>query len=105
VGVSLSKPELLRHVTSNIGLVTILHDPSTTEVLLRFAGLATIEALRYDLMENFFRWNVAVCFGINSSQLLNFNIFRLGSNCQRRMDVLGDAPVIGMNPGVGNRTT
>jgi hypothetical protein len=53
VGASLSKPKLLRQVASNIGQITILHDPITTEVLLRFAGLAAIEALTYDLMENF----------------------------------------------------
>jgi len=53
----------------------------------------------------FFRWNVAVCFGINSSQLLNFNIFRLGLNCPKRMNVLGDAPVMGMNARADKRTT
>jgi len=106
VGASLSKREFLRQVTSNIGQVTVLHDPSTTEVLLPFAGLATFHALTYELMENFFRWNVAVFFfGINSSRLLNFNIFRLGSNCSERMDVLGDTPAIGKNIGAGKRAT
>ena len=46
-----------------------------------------------------------MCFGTNFSRLLNFNIFLLGSSSPKRMDVLGDTPVIGTNIGAGKRTT
>jgi hypothetical protein len=53
-GASSSKPESLslRQVTSNIGQITFLHDPSTTAELLCFAGLSKFEAMAHDLMEN-----------------------------------------------------